>query len=282
MTAAIQIPTPRPSAAHAVGAAGNPPAKSSPATFVTHVLTLAKRSLIKTWRTPEALIDVTLQPIIFLLMFTYIFGGAIAGGSQHDYLQFLLPGILGQTIAMAGVAVGQNLNSDIEKGVFDRFRSLPISRAVPLVGTVAADVVRYLILCVVTLGFGAIMGFRIQTDAFATLAAIGISIAFALCFCWISVWVGMMVRTSGAVQGVMFLIVLPLSFGSNTFVDPSTMPGWLQGFVKVNPISHLVGTVRGLMVGGPVANHLMWTLVWMAGLLIVFVPLALRGYRKRA
>jgi len=247
-----------------------------------HVLALAKRSLIKTLRTPEALIDVTLQPVIFLTLFTYIFGGAIAGGSTQEYLQFLLPGILGQTIALAGVAVGQNLNSDIEKGVFDRFRSLPIARSAPLVGTVAADVVRYLILCVVTLGFGYLMGFRIETNAVAAVAAVGISIAFALCFCWISVWVGMMVRTPGAVQGVMFLIVLPLSFASSTFVDPSTMPGWLQAFVKVNPISHLVGTVRGLMIGGPVANNLMWTLGWMATLLVVFVPLALRAYRRHA
>ena len=249
--------------------------------YLRHVRALAKRSLIKTWRTPEALIDVTLQPVIFLVLFTYIFGGAI-GGSSQDYLQFLLPGLLGQSIAMAGVALGQNLNSDIEKGVFDRFRSLPIGRSVPLVGAVIADIGRYFILCVVTLGFGMLMGFRIETNPMAATAGIGISIAFALCFCWISVFVGMTVRTSGAVQGVMFLIVLPLSFASNTFVNPDTMPSWLQTFVKVNPISQLVTTVRGLMIGGPVAESLMWTLVWMAILLIVFVPLALRGYRRRA
>ena len=127
-----------------------------------HIFALAKRSLIKTWRTPEALIDVTVQPIIFLVLFTYIFGGAI-GGTSQDYLQFLLPGLLGQSIAMAGVALGQNLNSDIEKGVFDRFRSLPIGRSVPLVGAVIADIGRYLILCVVTLGFGMLIGFRIET-----------------------------------------------------------------------------------------------------------------------
>ncbi len=246
-----------------------------------HVVALAKRSLIKMWRTPEALIDVTLQPIIFLVMFTYIFGGAIAGGSQQDYLQFLLPGLLGQSIAMAGVALGQNLNADIEKGVFDRFRSLPIGRSVPLVGAVIADIGRYFILCVVTLGFGMIMGFRIETNPMAAAAGVGISIAFALCFCWISVFVGMKARTSGAVQGIRFLIVLPLSFASNTFVNPDTMPSWLQKFVEINPISQLVTTVRGLMIGGPVAESLMWTLVWMAILLIVFVPLALRGYRKR-
>ncbi|HEY3923273.1 MAG TPA: ABC transporter permease [Acidothermaceae bacterium] len=247
-----------------------------------HALALAKRSLIKTARTPEALIDVTLQPVIFLLLFTYVFGGAISGGSQHSYLQYLLPGMLGQTIALAGVALGQNLNADIEKGVFDRFRSLPIARSAPLVGAVLADFMRYLIVCVMTLGFGYLIGFRIQTNVIAMLAAIALSIAFALCFCWISVFVGMIARTSGSVQGIMFLLVLPLSFGSSAFVKASTLPGWLQAFVKVNPLTHLVGAVRGLLVGGPVTDHLLWTFAWMAGLLVVFVPLALRAYRKRA
>jgi oleandomycin transport system permease protein len=246
-----------------------------------HSLALAKRSLIKTMRTPEALIDVTLQPIIFLLLFTYIFGGAIGGGSRHDYLQFLLPGLLGQSIAMGGIALGQNLNADIEKGVFDRFRSLPIARSAPLVGAVLADDVRYVILCVMFLGFGYALGFRAQEGAAGLLAAVALSVAFALCFCWISVFVGTKVRTSGAVQGVMFLLVFPLSFGSNVFVQSGTLPGWLQAFVKVNPITHLVGTVRGLTIGGPVAGHLGWTLLWMVGLLAVFVPLALRGYRRR-
>ncbi len=247
-----------------------------------HAFALARRSLIKTWRTPEALIDVTLQPVIFLLLFTYIFGGAIANGSQATYLQFLLPGILGQSIAMAGVALGQNLNSDIEKGVFDRFRSLPIARLAPLVGAVVADIGRYTVLCVVTLGTGMLMGFRAGTSPLEVLAAIGLSIAFALCFCWISVFVGMLARSPGAVQGIMFLLVLPLSFASNTFVPVSTMPDWLQSFVKVNPISDLVGAVRGLMLGGPVADNLYLTLGWMGALLVVFVPLALWAYRRRA
>jgi oleandomycin transport system permease protein len=247
-----------------------------------HALVLAKRNLIKTWRTPEQLIDVTIQPIIFLLLFVYVFGGAISHGSQHTYLEFLLPGLLGQGIAMGSIALGQNMNADIEKGVFDRFRSLPIARSAPLVGAVLADFFRYLILCVIYISFGYVIGFRIETDPLSALAAVALSIAFALCFCWISIWVGMKVRTSGAVQGVMFLLVLPLSFGSNTFVPTSTMPGWLQSFVKVNPISHLVGTVRGLMTNGEIASNLTWTLGWMAGLLLVFVPLALRAYARRA
>jgi len=257
------------------------PGAASSGSYPTHVLTLAKRGLIKTWRTPEALIDVTLQPIIFLLMFTYIFGGAVSGDSSQ-YLQFVLPSMMGIGIAMAGVAIGQNLNADIEKGIFDRFRALPIGRSVPLVGAVAADVVRYLISVSITLGMGVLLGFRIETDAAATLAAIGLAVAFALCFCWISVWVGMIVRTSGAVQGIMFLLVLPLSFVSNAYVPTSTMPSWMQPVANANPMSHLASAVRGLMTGGPVQSHLMWTFAWMAALLVVFVPLALRAYRRRA
>ena len=270
----------------------NPPATEVPAApaataasrarTLRHAFALARRNLIKTRRTPEQLIDVTIQPIIFLLLFVYVFGGALGGGSRHDYLQFLLPGLLAQGIAMGSVALGQNLNADIEKGVFDRFRSLPIARSAPLVGAVLADFFRYLTLCVIYLGFGYVLGFRVETGLMPAVAAVALSIGFALSFCWISVFVGMIARTSGAVQGIMFLLIFPLAFGSNVYVDPSTMPGWLQGFVHVNPMSQLAGAVRGLTVGGPAAAHIGWTLLWVAILLAVFVPLALRAYRRRA
>jgi oleandomycin transport system permease protein len=249
---------------------------------VRHALVLAKRNLIKTARTPEQLIDVTLQPIIFLLLFVYVFGGAIGGGSRHTYLQFLLPGLLGQGIAMGSIALGQNMNADIEKGVFDRFRSLPIARSVPLVGAVLADFVRYLILCMMFLGFGYVIGFRVETDPLALVAAVTLAIAFALCFCWLSLWVGLKSRSPGGVQGIMFLLIFPLSFGSSAFVSPSTMPGWLQAWTKVNPITRLVDAMRGLMVGGPVTENVLITLGWMAALLAVFVPLTLRAYKRRA
>jgi oleandomycin transport system permease protein len=252
---------------------------------IRHALVLGKRNLIKITRTPEQLIDVTLQPIIFLLLFVYVFGGALGGGlgggSRHHYLEFLLPGLLGQTIAMSSISIGQNMNSDIAKGVFDRFRSLPIARSVPLVGAVLAEFFRYLLLCVITVGFGYVIGFRIATSPLMLLAALGIAICFALSFVWVSVWIGMTVRSAGAVQGVMFLLVLPLSFGSNTFVRTSTMPGWLQAFVNVNPISHVVSAVRGLMLGGPVGTQVGWTFAWIIGMLVVFFPLALRGYIRR-
>lgn len=276
MTTALETPAikaKQPITAHDVQSGGS--------NVLTHSLVLAKRSLFKTMRTPESLIDVTLQPVIFLALFTYIFGGAIAGGSQKTYLQFLVPGLLGQTIAMASVSVGVMLNTDIEKGIFDRFRSLPIARSAPLIGVVLADFVRYLVLFVVMIATATLMGFKVSswTGVFAALA---LCIGFALCFAWVSVWVGMTARSSGAVQGIMFLLVLPLSFGSSSYVNPATMPGWLQSFVKVNPITHLVDAVRGLMNGGPVAAPLMWTLIWMGGLLVVFVPLALRAYKRRA
>jgi len=249
-----------------------------------HALVLAKRNMIKITRAPEQLLDVTLQPVIFLLLFYYVLGGALGGGvgaSRHDYLQFLLPGMLAQTLAMSSIAIGQNMNADIANGVFDRFRSLPIGRAVPLIGAVLAEFFRYLMVCVISIGFGYILGFRVETNPMALLGAIGLSICFALAFAWISVWIGMKVRTAGSVQGIMMLLVLPLSFGSNTFVQTSTMPGWLQAFVHVNPISHLVTAVRGLLLGGPVASEVGWTLAWIAGLLVVFFPLALRGYIRR-
>ena len=204
-----------------------------------------------------------MQPIIFLLLFVYVFGGAIAGGGgDARTCSTCCPACSARASPWPASPSAQNLNADIEKGVFDRFRSLPIARSAPLVGAVLADFVRYLIVCAMLVGFGYVIGFRMETDPLALLAGIGIALVFALCFCWISVWVGMVVRSSGAVQGIMFLLVLPLSFGSNTFVPIDTMPGWMQAFIKVNPITHLVDAVRGLMVGGPVASHLLWTPGW--------------------
>ena len=247
-----------------------------------HSAALAKRNLIGVYRNPEALLDVTLQPIIFILLFTYVFGGAISGGSQHEYLQFLLPGIIAQTIAFGGVAIGVNLNSDIEKGVFDRFKSLPISRSAPLVGAVLGDVVRYLVLIVVTLGFGYVIGFRAETDVVQVLAACVLAIGFALCLCWVSVFIGMKARTPGSVQGILFLALFPLTFGASTFVPVDTLPNWLQTFTDINPMTHLVDSLRGLLLGGVEASDVLWTVGWMGALVAVFVPLALRAYNRRA
>jgi oleandomycin transport system permease protein len=251
-----------------------------PLRLLRHSVVLAKRGLIKTTRTPEALIDVTLQPVIFLLLFVYLFGGAIAG-SQHEYLQYVLPGLLVQSLLFGSIAIGVNLNTDIDKGVFDRFRSLPIARSAPLIGAVLSDVVRYVILSVVLVGTGYVMGFRIGTNPLELVAACLLGIAFALCLCWVSVVVGLVARSSGAVQGILFLVMFPMTFGSNVFVPTSTLPGWLQTFVEVNPATHLTSAVRGLMNGGEVLSPVLWSLAWMAAFLVVFFPLALRAYRRR-
>jgi len=251
-----------------------------PFPLVRHSLALARRSLIKTWRTPEALVDVTIQPAIFLVIFVYIFGGAVAG-STHDYLQFLLPGVLAQTIAMGAIAIGVNLNTDMEKGIFDRFRSLPMPRSAPLVGAVLGDVVRYVIVTISTLAVGMAMGFRIETDPWRATAGCLLAVLFALCLSWLPVFIGMVARTSGAVQGIMFLLIMPMTFASSVFVSPTTLPGWMQGFVRVNPLTHLVDAMRGLFLGTPLDGHVWWTLAWSAGFVLVFMPLALRAYRRK-
>jgi len=275
MSTATLTPTPRTSSVPRAAEVSR-----KPLPLLRHSLALAKRSLIKTWRTPEALIDVTLQPAIFLVIFVYIFGGAVAG-STASYLQFLLPGILAQTIATGAIAIGVNLNTDLEKGIFDRFRSLPVPRSAPLVGAVLGDVVRYVIVTVVTLLIGSLMGFRLEGSVLAAVGACLLAIVFALSLSWVSVFVGMKARTSGAVQGIMFLIIMPLSFASTTFVPGTTLPGWMQGFVKVNPLTHLVDSMRALFMGQPVGMHVWWTLAWCVGLVAVFMPLAMRAYRKK-
>ena len=189
-----------------------------PFRLVRHSLALAKRSLIKTWRTPEALIDVTLQPALFLVIFVYIFGGAVAG-STHDYLQFLLPGILAQTIAMGAIAIGVNLNTDIAKGIFDRFRSLPIPRSAPLLGAVLGDVVRYVIVTISTLGDRLPAWASGSTPArCSALAGCLLAVLFALCLSWLPVFVGMKVRTPARCRASCSLLIMPLTFASNVFV----------------------------------------------------------------
>lgn len=261
-------------------ARADPPA-GNPFRLVRHSLALARRSLIKTLRTPEQLLDVTLQPVIFVVMFVYLLGGAVAG-SQHEYLQFLLPAIMVQTVLFASIATGVSLNTDIKKGVFDRFRSLPIARSAPLVGSVLGDMIRFVVSITVLMGFGYALGFRIGTNPLAMLAAFGVAIAFAFAVTWIFVLVGMLMREPGAVQGTAFLVLFPLTFGTNMLVPTDTLPGWLQAWVKINPVTDVMEAVRGLLVGGPVASPVLTSLAWSAGIVAVFAPLAVRAYRRRA
>ncbi|HEU4946474.1 MAG TPA: ABC transporter permease [Kribbella sp.] len=256
--------------------------RNRPLAWVEQSLTLAWRNLVRIRQNPEALADVTFQPIIFLVLFLFVFGGALsAGGRWQDYLPYLLPGLLVQTVVFSTMGTGVSLNDDFAKGVFDRFRSLPISRSAPLVGAVLGDAVRYLLSIVILMSTGTILGFRFQNGAANGLLACVLVLVFALSLCWVWVWLGLKLRTAQSVQGVAFLVMFPLTFDSNVFVQPDTLPGFLQAFVKVNPVKPLVDTMRGLMLGGDVQRPLLHTLAWMVGIVAVFAPLAIRAYRRR-
>ncbi|OLR89768.1 ABC transporter permease [Actinokineospora bangkokensis] len=252
----------------------------TPAQALRHGLALAGRSLTKTRKNPASLLDVTLQPIIFLLLFVYLFGGAIAG-STDQYLQLLLPGLMVQNIAFASLGTGMALNTDITNGVFDRFRAMPIARSAPLVGAVLGDVVRFVVTLGVLVVFAVVLGFRVQTDPVRFLIAVALMVLFGLCLCWVSVLVGMLVKSPQAVPGTMVAFILPLTFGSNVFVPAATMPGWLQAWVNINPVTLLADAARGLLLGGEWAGDAFWAFVWAVAIAAVFFPLALRAYKRR-
>jgi len=254
-------------------------ARSGPSTL-RHGLTLAWRGVVKTINSPEALLDVTLQPVIFLLLFVYVFGGAISGDTT-TYLQFALPGVLVQTVVFASVGTGVALAEDLHTGIFDRFRSLPISRAAPLIGAIGADLVRYLTSGVIMLVFGMILGFRFGTDPLSVVGALALVMAFSFALCWVFTALALVVGQPRSVQGLSVLVILPLTFGSNVFVPADTMPGWLRWFVEVNPVSAVANAVRGLLTGGPVVGPATIALVFAAAITAVFAPLAVTLYRRR-
>ncbi|TQS43234.1 ABC transporter permease [Cryptosporangium phraense] len=257
------------------------PPRIGPLRTIGQGLTLTWRNLLKIKHSPEQLLDLTLQPIIFVVLFVYLFGGAIAG-DQHTYLQFVLPGILVQTIAFASLGIGTGLSTDRQSGVFDRFRTMPIARSAPLIGAVLGDVVRYVVSVAIVLGFGALIGFRIQTDLLSTLAACGLVLVFAFGLSWPMALIGLLLKNPRTVQGIGASLMFPLTFGSNLLVETSTMPGWLQAWVKINPVSFVVEATRGLLLGqGPVAAPAARTLLAVAVLCAVFIPLSLAVYRRR-
>lgn len=250
--------------------------------LVRHSLALARRSWIRTRRTPEGLADAVISPVFFLVMFYYLFGGAVAG-SRHAYLEQIFPAAMAMTVIMAGMmTTGYNLNTDLRKGIFDRFRSLPISRAAPLIGSVLADSIRYLIALGALFGVGYALGYRAQAGVAPVLAACGLTVAFAFCGSWLYVWLGVVIREPSGFQGIIFTTLFPLVFGTDMLVPAGSVPGWLQAWIRANPVTHVMDACHGLLDGGAVARPVVITLAWSAGLLVVFVPLAVRAYRRRA
>lgn len=263
-------------AVRGVLASGSRPA--GPSGFTTS-LTFGWRALLKIKHVPEQLFDVTVFPVMITLLFTFLFGGAIAG-SVDDYIQFLLPGILVQGVIMITMYTGVTLNTDIQKGVFDRFRSLPIWRPSALVGMLLGDAVRFSIASVVVLTLGLLLGFDPAGGPAGVVAGVALLLLFAFAFGWIWTFLALVLRTPNAVMGVSMMVITPLTFGSNIFVDPSTMPSWLQAFVEVNPVSDLVTAVRGLMGDVPVGSEVLTVVGWSAALVAVFGPLTMRRYAR--
>ncbi len=248
---------------------------------IANTRTMGYRGLLKIKHNPEQLFDVVLQPIIFTLMFTYIFGGAISG-DVHSYLPVIIPGILVQTVITTSIVTGTQLREDMNKGVFDRFRSLPIARISPLSGALLADVVRYGIATIITFVTGFAMGYRPGGGVVAIVAAGALVVVCAWAISWIFAFMGVMMQKASAVQGISMLVLFPLTFLSNAFVPVDTMPGWLQAFVKINPVSHLVSAVRELANNGNVGMDLVWSLVGAAIVVAVMAPLTVRTYMRRA
>jgi len=257
--------------------AGQRPSRPSP---WSASVTFGWRAVLKIKHVPEQLFDVTAFPVMMVLMYTYLFGGALAGSTTR-YLQFLLPGILVMNIVMITMYTGVTVNIDIDKGVFDRFRTLPVWRPSAMVGYLLGDMLRYAIASTVMLSLGLLLGFRPEGGVTGVLAGVALLIVFAFALSWIWTMFGLLLRTEKSVMGVSMMVIFPLTFLSNIFVDPRTMPGWLQAFVNNSPITHLASAVRGLMAGDWPADEIAWSLGWGAVLLVVFGTVTMRLYNRK-
>jgi ABC-2 type transport system permease protein len=243
-------------------------------------LTFGWRAMLKIKHVPEQLFDVTAFPVMMVLMYAYLFGGALAG-SVSEYIQFLLPGVLVMSIVMITMYTGVALNTDISKGVFDRFRTLPMWRPAPMVGYLLGDVVRYLIASVVIMAVGMVIGYRPQGGVPGVLAGVVLLLVFSFAFSWVWTMFGLMLRSEKSVMGVSMMVIFPLTFLSNVFVDPRTMPGWLQAFVNNSPVSHVATAVRELMAGNWPGADITWSLGWAAFFLVVFGTATMRLYNRK-
>jgi oleandomycin transport system permease protein len=224
---------------------------------------------------------VLLLPITFVLVFVFLFGKAVAG-DWRAYLQFVLPGIAVQALMFGSMGTALALNSDLRTGIFDRLRSLPIARSAPLTGHLLGDLVKDVLSLALVFGFGAALGFRPHGGPLAVLAGCGLIVLFAFAVCWVAALVGMLASSPGSVQGLAFLLIFPLTFGSNVFVPTASLPGWLQAWVRVNPVTQVSDAARGLLLDQPSGRSVVLALLWTAGILAVFAPLAVGAYRRQA
>ena len=247
---------------------------------LSQTMTMAWRATLKMRRNFEQFFDVTIQPLLFTAMFAGIFGGAVAG-SVGDYLPLLIPGLIGQTVLTACIATGTSLREDMDKGVFDRFKVLPISRVAPLAGPMVADMIRYAIAATLTFGTGIALGYRPGGGVVGVGAAILLAVVAGWSMAWIFTWFGTVGSSASAVQGYSLMVMFPLTFLSNAFVPASTLPGWLEAFTTVNPVSHVVTALRDLANDGAVTAEVGWALLGCGVVIAVFAPLSVRGFTKK-
>jgi ABC transporter DrrB family efflux protein len=251
--------------------------------FCSDLLVMVERNLLAYGRVPQLIIFSSVQPIMFLLLFTYVFGGAIRTGGG-SYINYLLPGILVQTALFGAIQTGVGLTVDLQKGLIDRFKSLPMARAAVLLGRTTTDMIRNVSVILLMLIVGYFIGFRIGGGAGHTVTAFAILLFFGFAFSWISATIGMAVKNTETAQVAGFIWVFPLVFASAVFVPVETMPDWLRAFAEVNPVTVTVNAVRGLLLGGVpnelLARYVVQTFAWIIGLLAVFMPLAVRLYRR--
>lgn len=263
-------------ALHAAIVARHPPRRAG---ALANTLTFGWRALLKIKHGPEQMFDVVVTPVMFTVMFTYLFGGALAG-SIDAYLQFLLPGILVQTIMFTTIYTGFTLNTDISRGIFDRFKSMPIWSPSPIVGAMTGDVVRYTTASILVFAVGLILGYWPETGVLGFLLTVVLLNIFAFGIGWIFMTLSLLVKTPGTVMTVSWLALMPLTFASNIYVDPATMPGWLQAVVSVNPVALLVTAARGIMDGTVTAGQIGYALLAPAVICLLCAPIAMLLYRR--
>ncbi len=252
----------------------------SPLRTARHSLTLAWRSLAKLRHSPDQLLDIIMLPIVLVLVMVFLFGDAVAG-STHSYLQYVLPGVAVQALMFASLGIGVGLNTDLRNGIFDRFRSLPIARPAPLIGYILGDVVKFVLSLALVFALGAAAGFRTHGSVPAVLAACAIIMVFAFAASWVVALAGLLARSPASVTAFSIVLIFPLTFGSNVFVPTGRLPGWLQAWVKINPVTDVSNAARGLMLSLPLGDAVTASLLWTAGVVAVFAPLATWAYRRR-
>ncbi|SFE99715.1 oleandomycin transport system permease protein [Actinacidiphila alni] len=247
-----------------------------------HIGALARRNMLQIKQDPESMFDAVLMPVIFTLLFVYVFGGAVAGkGNQQEYVNYVIPGLMAMMGMNISMAVGSGVNDDFRKGVMDRFRTMPIARSSVLIAKIVVELGRMMIAIAILLGMGFALGLTIHTDVLHLFGAIALSAVFGASLMWIFILLGLAMKTPQAVQGVAMLVLMPLQFGSSIFAPPTTMPGWLEGFTKVNPLSNLADAARAMINGGSYAHPVWITLAWSVGITVVTMPLAVARFRKR-